>query len=247
MLGKNVRVRVARPIGTKHPKFGFTYERNFGFVEGVRSPNGLPQGAYILGVDHPVREFEGRVAAVLKRENRRGVAWVVVPKSRRLIESEIRDALEFAEKYCGYSLDCFYELSCGAVVYRGDADNFEFLLIKNKGSAHWGFPKGHVEPGETLEQTAKREVWEETGLNIELLPDFQEKSEYVIQGRIEKTVIIYLASADSDTLKLQEEEISDGAWLPYEEALKALRFDNDKTILRRANEFLKVRCGNRSF
>lgn len=241
MLGRNVRVRVARPIGTKHPKFGFTYERNFGFVEGVKSPNGLPQGAYILGIDHPVREFEGRVAAVVRRENRRGVAWVVVPKSKRLIESEIRDDLEFAEKYCGYDIDCFFELSCGAVIYRKKGSVTEFLLIKNRGSAHWGFPKGHVEPGETKEETARREVLEETGLHVKLLPDFNEKSEYSIQNRIEKTVIIFLASTENEELKLQEEEISDACWLTYEKAQKALRFDNDKTILKRANEFLKVR------
>lgn len=241
MLGKNVRVRVARPIGTKHPKFGFTYEKNFGFVEGVRSPNGLPQGAYILGVDHPVREFEGRLAAVLRRENRRGVAWVVVPKSKHPIESEIRDSLEFAEKYCGYTLDCYFELSCGAVIYRRVGGKLEFLLIKNKGSAHWGFPKGHVEPGETKEETALREVLEETGLHITLIPDFSEKSEYLIQNRIEKTVIIFLAKAEDEDLVLQEEEISDGCWLSYDTALQSLKFDNDKVILRRAWEFLKVR------
>lgn len=241
MLGRNVRVRVARPIGTKHPKFGFTYERNFGFVEGVKSPNGLPQGAYILGIDHPVREFEGRVAAVVRRENRRGVAWVVVPKSKRLIESEIREDLEFAEKYCSYDIDCFFELSCGAVIYRKNGSQTEYLLIKNRGSAHWGFPKGHVEPGETKEETARREVLEETGLHVKLIPDFNEKSEYSIQNRIEKTVIIFLASTVDTELKLQEEEISDGCWLTYEKAQKALRFDNDKTILKRANEFLKVR------
>lgn len=241
MLGKNVRVRVARPIGTKHPKFGFTYELNFGFVEGVRSPNGLPQGAYIFGIDHPVREFEGRLAAVLHRENRRGVAWVVVPKSKRPIESEIRNALEFSEKYCDYTLNCFFELSCGAVIFRNSGDDMEFLLIKNKGGAHWGFPKGHIEPGETQEETACREVLEETGLHIELIPGFSEKSEYSIQNKIEKTVIIFLAKSSGEELKLQEEEISDACWLNYEKALRALKFENDKTILRRAREFLKVR------
>ena len=93
-----------------------------------------------------------------------------------------------------YSVDCLYERSCGAIVYREIAGERRFLLIKNKRSANWGFPKGHVEEGESNEDTARREVLEETGLHIAILPEFKSRSEYTIQGRIEKTVIIYIAS-----------------------------------------------------
>lgn len=70
------------------------------------------------------------------------------------------------------------------------------LLIKNSRSAHWGFPKGHMERGETPEQTARREVLEETGMHIDIIPDFTAKSDYTIQGKVEKSVTIFLAKTE---------------------------------------------------
>lgn len=58
----------------------------------------------------------------------------------------------------GYRLECLYESSCGAVIFHDIKGEVRYLLIKNKRSAHWGFPKGHIERGETKEQTAIREV-----------------------------------------------------------------------------------------
>lgn len=58
------------------------------------------------------------------------------------------------------------EKSCGAVVYRHYGDTVEYLTVKSKAFGHWGFPKGHVEEGESEQESAKREVLEETGLNI---------------------------------------------------------------------------------
>lgn len=70
------------------------------------------------------------------------------------------------------------EKSCGAVIYRKSNDNVEFLGVKSKGNGDWGFPKGHVEAGETEKETAKREILEETGLNISLIEGFRTKVEY---------------------------------------------------------------------
>ena len=178
MLGKYVRVKVVRPIGAKHPRFPFTYRLNYGFAQGVTGISGEAQGVYIMGIDHPVREFDGRVIAIVRRNNHKGIVWVAAPKSKHFIVNEICDAIDFAEGHYGYTLECLYERSCGAVVYRMDAGQPLYLLIKNKRSAHWGFPKGHMEKGETQEETAKREVLEETGMHIRLLPDFSSKSEY---------------------------------------------------------------------
>lgn len=115
----------------------------------------------------------------------------------------------------------------------------QYLLIKNKRSENWGFPKGHIEQGETERQTATREVLEETGLHINILPEFSAKSEYSIQGRVEKFVTIFLATSEDTALKIQEEEIDDYAWADYVNALKILKFDNDRSIMRQANKFLK--------
>ena len=59
-----------------------------------------------------------------------------------------------------------HEKSCGGIVYRKFHGNTEILLIKHVKSGYWSFPKGHVENGETEEETAKREIKEETGLSV---------------------------------------------------------------------------------
>ena len=109
-----------------------------------------------------------------------------------------------------------------------------YLLIRNKRSAHWGFPKGHVEPGETDEETAIREVLEETGINIEIIPGFVKKSEYTIQGKIEKSVSIFLAKTKNTEYNLQIEEIEECGWFNFQDALKTLNYENDKLILNEA-------------
>ena len=202
-------------------------------------PKNTVRGAYIMGINHPVRNFEGRVIAIVRRYGGRGVVWVVAPKSTRFIINDVKRAISFAEGYNGYSVECFYESSCGAVVFRKDESNETlFLLIRNKRSAHWGFPKGHVEPGETNEQTAKREVLEETGIEIELMPSFSRRSEYTIQGKIEKSVIIYLAKTTQIDYKMQVEEIEECGWFTFDDAMRTLNYENDKRILTQAHQYM---------
>ena len=158
MLGKYVRVRVTNPIRSVNRQFGFIYQLNFGVIEGKKRYDSASSGAYIMGITHPVRTFDGRVIAAIRRSDGSPTVYVVAPKSMRFISYQIEDAVAFAEKGRDYKLECLYERSCGAVVYRRINDEIRYLLIKNRRSTHWGFPKGHVEKGETFEQTAMREV-----------------------------------------------------------------------------------------
>lgn len=240
MLGKFVKVRVTSPMHSYNSRFDFEYKLNYGIVENFKSKKNTAQSAYIMGIDHPVRNFDGRVIAIIKRHGGKGVVWVVAPKSTRFIVNDIKKAVEFAEGNNDYSIDCLYESSCGAVVYRMEEGRRKFLLIRNRRSAHWGFPKGHVEPGETNEQTAIREVLEETGLHIKILPDFVQKSDYTIQGKIEKSVLIFLAKTDESKFTLQEEEIEECGWFSYEKALNTLNYENDKNILNEAMSYFIV-------
>lgn len=242
MLGKFVRVKVHKPMGSVDDKYGFQYKVNYGQVEGARDAQGRPQEAYILGINHSVREFEGRVIAVVHGKGPKDVRWVVAPKSRRYIINDIRPAIQFGRDAGERKIDCLYEKSCGAVIYRVINSEVQYLLIKNKRSENWGFPKGHIEQGETEQETAIREVLEETGLHITILPDFSAKSEYSIQGRVEKFVTIFLARTDDRILTIQEDEIDDYAWADYTDALRILKFDNDRSIMRQANKFLKRRA-----
>jgi 8-oxo-dGTP pyrophosphatase MutT (NUDIX family) len=241
MLGKFIRIAVTNPIHSFDAQNGFEYLLNFGIAEGLKAFGDPVKGAYIMGLDHPVRNFDGRVIAIIHRKDSKSLLLVAAPKSMSFIDNEIYDALAFALNKEEYSLECLYEKSCGAVVYRIINDEIRFLLIKNKRSAHWGFPKGHVEKGETPQQTAVREVLEEAGLKIEIVPEFESKSEYMIQSRVEKCVTIFLAKTEQTTTTIQHEEIGDYAWLEYEKAHKTLRFDNDRQILEQASGFLSAK------
>lgn len=239
MLGKYVRVRVTKPMHSFDSENGIPYQLNFGTVESGLDARSPVKGAYIMGVTHRVRVFEGRVIAVVKRKNMGGIMLVVAPKSKRYIVHQIEDAIEFAEKRGTYDISCLYECSCGAIVYRIINGETRFLLIKNKRSANWGFPKGHMERGETETETAYREVLEETGIRIDFLPDFRYKSEYSIQGRIEKKVIIFLATTNDTNTIIQREEIEEYLWLKYDKAMNSLKFPNDKFLLTKAKEYLE--------
>ena len=237
MLGKIVRVCVTKRMNETDPATGLVNKLNFGRIEsGCSAKNVL--GAYIMGIHHPVRHFDGRVIAVIRRKTGERL-WVVAPKSTRFIVNDIRAAIAYAEgEGDAYAIECLYESSCGAVVYRMINGELRYLLIKNKRSANWGFPKGHIEPGETKEETAMREVLEETGVHIHIHPGFVSRSEYTIQGKVEKSVSIFVAGTTDTQTVIQQEEIEDYIWLRYPEALQMLKFENDKEILVSVSAFM---------
>ena len=232
MLGKYVRVRVVKPIGSDD-ETGYTYPLNFGTVYGNEN-----QSAFIMGIHHPVRNFDGRVIAILSNKKEKSYIWIVAPKSTRFIINDIKEYIDTEEHFKGYSLECLYESSCGAVVYRDIRGEVRYLLIKNKRSAHWGFPKGHIEEGETKEETAYREVLEETGIHINIIDGFECVSRYKIRDRIEKKVSIFVGTTKDTSTVIQASEIEDYIWLTYDKAMNLLKFDNDKNILKSAHTFL---------
>ncbi len=238
MLGKTVKVRVTKPCNYYELRTGIRYIINYGLAEVQNDKKSFVLGAYILGVNHPVRVFEGKIIAVLHYNNSRRSVLVVAPKNMRRIDYEIRDVLEFNEPRDSYSLECLYEHSCGAVVFRRINEEYRFLLIKNRRSNHWGFPKGHMEKGETREETARREVLEETGIHIDIIDGFCRDSRYRIGSKIEKRVEVFLASTKDTQTIIQREEIEDYIWLRYSDALEMLKFDNDKDILMSVRDFM---------
>ena len=133
------------------------------------------------------------------------------------------------------------EKSCGALVYRKKQDRLELLLIRHKNGGHWSFPKGHVETGETEPQTALREIKEETGLDVGLCEGFRQSVEYFPKPHVKKQVVYFLASPDGDdTVRRQEEEISEYKWCLLEEGDTMVNFKNDKDLINEARRYL---CG----
>lgn len=238
MLGKFVKVRVTFPIHSFNKRHGFRYKLNYGVIENEAFQKYYVQGVYIMGVSHPVKNFDGRVVAIIRRSVGKGAYLVVAPKNTRYIINDIKPAIAFAEGNNKYRIECYYESSCGAVVFKSKNSKNKFLLIKNKRSAHWGFPKGHIELGETREETAVREVKEETGLDISIFPNFVQSSDYMIKGKIEKNVSIFLAQSSNSNYVMQEEEIDACGWFSYEKAFYVLFYQNDKQILKKARQYI---------
>jgi bis(5'-nucleosidyl)-tetraphosphatase len=133
-----------------------------------------------------------------------------------------------------------YEYSAGAVIFRRENNQLLYLLLHYE-EGHWGCSKGHIEKGETIEATARREIREETGLtDISFIPGFKELNQYffVSDGqRIHKTVTFLLAETTSSLVILSDEHIA-YAWLPYAEALERITFKNEKAVFNQANHFV---------
>lgn len=100
MIGKTVTVIVDRPLGSYHPKHkDLYYPVNYGYIEGVMALDGEEQDAYILGVDKPVETFEGKVIAIIYREDDVEDKWVVVPEHLSFTKEEILKQIQFQEQY----------------------------------------------------------------------------------------------------------------------------------------------------
>jgi inorganic pyrophosphatase len=100
MLGKIVKVIADRPLGTYHPKHkDIYYSVNYGYVEGIIAADGEEQDAYILGVNEPIREFNGKVIAVIHRFNDVEEKWVVAPEGASFTKDEIIKQVDFQEKF----------------------------------------------------------------------------------------------------------------------------------------------------
>lgn len=122
-----------------------------------------------------------------------------------------------------------YEKSCGAIIFRNSDAGREYLLIlnrKNNAKGHWGFPKGHTEPGENEYITAAREIYEETGLRVVFCQDARVVTTYNPRPDIEKDAVYFLATPRNDQrVKLQQEEVAEFRWCSAAEAKSLLTFD----------------------
>ena len=98
-MGQTVTVEMDRPLGTRHPKHGFMYCVNYGFIPGTVSGDGEELDAYLLGVFEPVQSYIGKCIAVIHRTNDDDDKLVVVPEGKDYTDEQIRALTEFQERY----------------------------------------------------------------------------------------------------------------------------------------------------
>ena len=100
MLGQIVKIIVDRPLGSCHPKYpALRYPINYGFVPGTLAPDGEEQDAYLMGVNHPVTEYIGKVIAVIRRADDLEEKWVVAPEGFSFSKEEIQEQTDFQERF----------------------------------------------------------------------------------------------------------------------------------------------------
>lgn len=100
MIGDTVKVTVDRPLGSYHPKHkDIYYPINYGYIAGIMAPDGEEQDAYILGVDEPVKEFTGKIIAIIHRFDDVEEKWVVAPENTIFTKDEIMEQVKFQEQY----------------------------------------------------------------------------------------------------------------------------------------------------
>jgi len=134
-----------------------------------------------------------------------------------------------------------FERAAGYLLFRERGGRREYLLVRNRNGRHWGFPKGRIEEGETPEEAARREVGEEVGIrDLRPVLGFSRTINYsfIRNGKlIHKEVTYFLAETTEEGI-LNDDELVDMRWLPFDRALSTLTFAEQQGVLKEAEETL---------
>lgn len=210
-------------------------------------PTGEALGYQVLIIGHLENYdlFEARIVAVLFDYNdEAGPVLVAAAPDQKPHRAQVLKMLgieaDLSQK--PVKVFCLYDRSAGGVPYYLADDGPMYLIIQSV-LGHYCFPKGHIEADESEEGTALREIWEETGLQVELLPGFKHTTAYQMAPAYQKEVVYFLARFKKPKWNLQTSEVADAELLAYEDALAKLTYENDKDLLRAAHRRLEAYHG----
>lgn len=225
MIAKKVKVNV----------YGTLAE---GLYSGYASADSFKNKSSYIISRKPLKDFMFGVVIAVAAFKDGSEKLIVAPEGEIYYEPMIRERLSALRNAQVEKLSCLYEKSCGAIVIYRSGSRYKILLVRNHNGRNYSFPKGHVEKGETEQQTAIREVKEETGLDIEIIDSFREVADYCPFGKIRKRVVFFMAQTMSDRVTVQREEIDSYIWVDLEEAHTKCTYDNDLRVVRKAKENL---------
>ena len=128
------------------------------------------------------------------------------------------------------------EKSCGCIIFNEKGE----ILLLHQNAGHWGLPKGHVEQGETEEQTAIREVKEETNIDVVINTEYRYSIVYSPKEDVEKEVVYFVAKNTSNDITPQLEEVQEVKWLDIDNAINTISYDNSKELLKKVKKDLNL-------
>ena len=205
-------------------------------IENIKKQGKIPQfnDLDITGIDLINLKFSNRQIGEVKNK-----LYELVLGDE--IENEKEALLKYIVKHYNLNDKFEYENSCGAIVFN---EKTEKILLVKMHNGNWGFPKGHIENNETKEETAIREVHEETNVNIKIIPDFEREIKYIPNEKTIKKVTIFAGITQDEEVTIDTFEIEDFQWCTYEEALKLVTYKLQKDVLENARKvFIKLKTG----
>ena len=204
-----VKVSVVHKYGTTETDGITKYTANIGYTDKPLPGTSDPIKAYIYGIKYPMKRFTGIIIGYGKRKD--GNDFIVVADNKTIAYDV--NIIPFVKRYEGddFTLFSAYEKSCGAMIFRRFNSEIRFLIVKQRLSNSWSFPKGHILFGESEHDTAKREIMEEVGIKVSFIPDFRVEQYYHIKPSTVKKVVIFLAKSN-DEIKIDNNEIISYAW-----------------------------------
>ncbi len=99
LLDEIITVKIDRPMGSRHPNYGFIYPINYGYIPNTISGDGEELDCYILGVFEPLETFTGKCIAIIHRINDDDDKLIIVPENKSFSDIEIRVLTDFQEQY----------------------------------------------------------------------------------------------------------------------------------------------------
>jgi 8-oxo-dGTP pyrophosphatase MutT (NUDIX family) len=130
--------------------------------------------------------------------------------------------------------------SAGGVVHRRSGDRIEMLLVHRRSPRLWALPKGTPDAGETLEETARRETREETGIEVEIERPLRSIRYFFVRGRtrFHKTVHFFLMRPIGGAIEDHDAEFDEVRWTDADEALAMLTHATERSVLEEALSLL---------
>jgi 8-oxo-dGTP pyrophosphatase MutT (NUDIX family) len=142
-------------------------------------------------------------------------------------------------------LPTYEQISAGGVVFRYNGDQVEIAIVQIVPELRWQLPKGLIDPGETMEQAAVREVREESGIEGELVSPI-DTIEYWFTAewdgemrRYHKFVHFYLLRATGGDVANHDHEVAESRWVTIDDALKLLVFKTEREVVSKAKSMLE--------